>query len=439
MRTLGRIGLAVALGFCATAAPRSTWAGPGKPALPPEWKYVVEDDDEAAAKRLPTLLKKYDTPAKCVELVKLLRGKHAYPTGLPDTATLEHPCSDGKSRQFTYVLPKKYASSKPAGVLVFLHGAVSQPPPGGGAGEARLFGPAVERLGLIVVGPSTYSKVEWADPACRELVQFALEHVKANFAVDENRVFLAGDSDGGRGAYAMAETAMTFFAAAVPVIGSPGGVRRYANFRNLAWLAFNGDQDSIFKIDGVRQQVDGMKASGIDLTWRLIEGAGHDPYLFVKHKDEICDFLEKHPRDPFPKVVHLEVDPSKEGYEAGFPANTMRWVRVESLGGSDADATFDDAGTGLLDGGLARLRAKREGNRIDLETRGIKSVAVLLSDAMVDLSKEVEIHANGKEVHRGRVESDAKTILEEARRFRDRSLVFQARVVIDLQAAPSRE
>jgi predicted esterase len=423
--------LLLALACSAGEGPRVANAGPS---LPPEWKYVDEADDAAAEKLLEPLLKKYDTPAKCGDLVKLLRGRRPYPSGLPDSATLDHKCTDGKSRQFTYLCPKKMNPHKPTGVLVFLHGAISQPAPGGGANEAKLFGPAVESLGLIVVGPSTYDKVEWGDPACRELIHFALAHVKRSFNVDENRVYLAGDSDGGRGAYAMAETEATFFAAATPIIGAPGGVTRFGNLRNLSWLAFNGAEDGIFKLEHVRPDVEGMKAAGIDLTWRLIEKTGHDPYLFTKNKAEICEFLSKHPRDPLPKSVHLEIDPSRTGYEAGFPANTMRWVRVEATGTAEHETTFDDASAGALRSDLPRVRARREGNTITLETRAVKTLSVLVSDAMVDLSKDVEVKTNGRLSFRGRVTSDAKAILEEARNFNDRALVFNARISVDVDA-----
>jgi hypothetical protein len=437
MPSARRVAVPCALLLAAVAGPAATrggspeaWAAPSTPA---EWRYVDEKDGAAAARLLAPLLEKYDTPKKCEDLLKLLRGKRPRPSGLPDQATLEHECLDGKKRQFTYVLPKKFNPSKPTGVLVFLHGAIRQPAPGGGAGEARLFGPAVEALNLIVVGPSTYDGVEWGDPACRELIHHALDHVKRSFFVDENRVYLAGDSDGARGAFATAETAATFFASAAPIIGSPGGVTRFANLRNLPWFAINGGKDSIFDADRVREAVDGMKAAGIDVAWTLLPEAGHDPYLFLKRKEEICDFFAKHPRDPFPKTVHLEVDPEKTGYEAGFPANTMRWVRVEALGSTEHDASFDD-GAGLS-GSFARVRARRDGNRIDLETRGVKRLVVLASDAMLDLSKPVEVRANGRLSFRGAVPNDARAILEEARLFKDRTAVFHARIPVDVEAA----
>jgi predicted esterase len=398
---------------------------------PAEWRYVDAPTDAEAEKLLPALLQKYDTPKKCLDLVKVLRGKRPTPAGLPDEATLDHVCSDGKTRQFTYLCPKRFNPHKPTGVLVFLHGAVSQPAPGGGAGEARMFGPAVESLGLIVVGPSTYDRVEWGDPACRELIHHALFHVKRSFNVDENRVYLAGDSDGGRGAYATIETEATFFAAAVPVIGAPGSVSRYANLKNLPWLAINGEKDTTFPVDHVRPQVEAMKAAGIDIDWKLLEGVGHDPYQFTKRKDEICAFLEKHPRDPYPKVVHVQTDPERAGYEAGFPANTVRWLRIEAAGSAEHSGTFDDE-SGAIRSDLPRARGRRAGNRIDVDTHGVKSVTVLLSDAMVDFAKDVEVAVNGRVLHRGPVAGDARTILEEARRFADRALVFQARVTLDV-------
>jgi dienelactone hydrolase len=312
---------------------------------------------------------------------------------------------------------------------------VSQAAPGGGAVEARMFGPAVESLGVIVVGPSTYDRVGWDDPACRELIHHALFHVKRSFNVDENRVFLAGDSDGGRGAYATPETEATFFASAVAVIGAPGGVTRYANLKNLPWLAINGDKDTTFPVEHVRPQVEGMKAAGIDIDWKLLEGVDHDAHQFTKRKEEICAFFDKHPRDPFPKTVHLQVDPAKTGYEAGFPANTLRWVRIEAAGAAEHEGTFDDESAELLHASLPRVRARREGNRITLDTRGVKTVTVLLSDAMVDLTKDVEITANGRLLFRGKPENDARTALEEARRFADRALVFNARVTVEVDGA----
>ena len=437
MRTTG---LAAALALVVTASvatvhvalPAAAAAARG----PPEFRYVDEADDDAAAGLLADLLKKYDKPGECAALVKLLRTKRKYPASKDDRETLEFECPDGKTRQFTYILPKKYSAKKPVGVLFWLHGAIRQPAPGGGAGEAAMFRPAVEDLGVIVVGPSTYDGVEWGDPACRALIVHALDFVKTNFNVDENRVWIAGDSDGGRGTYATVETTATYWGAAIPVIGAPGSVTRYLNFRNLPWFAINGDKDSIFGIDRVREQVEGMKASGIDLEWKVIEGGQHDPSFFTKYGDEVRAFLSANEREPYPHTVDWCVDPERKDHGGGFPANTIRWLRIDKTGKATNDARFDDDGKGFVRADFPRVRGTYDGNRVEVTTRGVERVTVLVSDQMLDLKKDVVVVVNGRTLFRGPVVPDAGAILEEARRFKDRKLVFSARLTLDVDAEP---
>jgi len=416
------------------AAPPTTAAKDDVPRVrrSAEFKYVDESDAEKAAALLPALLKKYDTPKKCEGLLKALHTKRSYPGKVPGSLTLDHACTDGRTRQFTVIAPPRYSKGRPAGVMIFLHGAVSQPAPGGGANEGRMFAPAVKDLGFIVVGPSTYDRVGWDVPACRELVHHALDFVKQYYNVDENRVYVAGDSDGGRGTYNQIETEATFLAAAVPVIGAPGAVTRFVNFKNVPIFAINGETDSIFKIEDVRRLVEGMKAAGIDLTYKEIAGQGHDPYFFLKYQEEIRDFFEKHERDPFPKTVHWQIDPGREDFGRGFPADTFRWIRIVEAGEGGSHTTFPGEGS-LVRADFPRVEASYEGNRIEVKTSGVKRYAVLVSPDMLDLTREVEVVTNGKPSFQGIVEADARVILEEARRFKDRKLVFANRIEITVE------
>lgn len=407
-------------------------AAPG----PPEFRYLDEEDDAAAEKLLAPLLKKYATPRACDDLVKVLRTKRPYPSKVDDRGTLEWTCPDGKPRRFSWILPKKYSPSKPVGALVFLHGAVSQPAPGGGEGEARLLGaPAVEELGWAVLAPSTYAKVGWDDPACRALVHHALRWLKRNVNVDENRICLAGDSDGGRGTFCIAETEAGAIAAAVPTIGSPGSVTRFLNFRNLPWLAINGGKDTIFQVDRVREMVEGMQASGIDLTWKLLDDAGHDAFLIVKHRAEVQDFLTKHPREPFPKKVEWTIDPERKDHGGGFPANTFRWIRIDATGAAESQTAFEDDGKALVRADFPRIEAVRDGNRIDVRTRGVTRYTVLVAPEMIDAKQPVEVTTNGKASFAGVVAPDARVILEEARRTLDRTSIFVARIEVEVDGA----
>lgn len=413
------------------AASAGTALAPRAHAGPAEQKYLEEEDDAKAEPLLAALLARWKTPKDAADLVKTLRARKPKGDLKKDRGTFDVPCPDGKSRQFTYLLPSRYAPGKPAPVMVWLHGAVRQGPPGGGAGEAEMFRPAVDDLGAIVVGPSTYDGVEWGAPGPRALVHHALRVVKTSFHVDENRVFVCGDSDGGRGTYRTVEAEATAFAAAVPVIGSPGGVTRFVNLRNLPWLAINGAKDTIFDVAHVREGIDGMKAAGFDLDWRLVDDAGHDPRLFLRFAADVRAFLAKHPRDPYPRKVEWSVDPSDPD-AARFPANTFRWLRIDEAGPSDRNASFDDAG--VVRGGLPRVEATRDGNRVVVRTSGVKRVTVLVSDQMLDLGKDVEVVVNDVPLFRGKVVPDPRVVLEEGRRFLDRALVFSARLTLDVDA-----
>jgi hypothetical protein len=424
-----RLGLLLLLGAALSLpAPRVALAAPTTPQ-----HYVFEADEAKAAKMLETLLARYGRPTRHASLLKALRGRRRTPRHLKDQDTISYVCSDGKTRTFTYLLPPKYRASKPAPLMIWLHGAIRQPAPGGGAGEAALFRPVVADLGFIVLGPSTYDGVEWGSVACRGLVRHALAWLEEHCNVDENRVYLCGDSDGGRGTYALCETEAGALAAAVPVIGAPGGVTRFLNLRNLPIFAINGGKDSIFEIDHVRSAVEGMKAAGIPLTWKLLPDGHHDPRCFLTHRDEVRDFLRKHVRDPYPHALDWCVDPARK--DPGHPASDFRWVRIEEVGTARHESTFDDA-RGLLANRLPRVHASYEGNRVELRTRGVKRVTVLVSDQMLDLHEDVEVGVNGRTLFRGRVGSDARVILEEARRFRDRHLVFSNRITLDVDAAP---
>jgi hypothetical protein len=403
--------------------------------LPKLFRYIDEEDEEKAGRLLLKLLKKYNKPSKGRSLLKSLR-KRPYLPGLSKRETVKHMCTDGLVRDFTYIVPSKYNARMKTGVLVFLHGGISQAPPGCGPQSARNSGAAVRDLRFIVIAPSTYSRHEWGEPANRALIRFALEHVKRRFNVDENRVYIGGTSDGGRGTYAMMETEATFFAAALPNIGAPGGVSRFVNFLNLPWFAINGETDGLFKVDKVRRDIESMKAMGIDMTWKLVKGRGHDAGFFMEFKDEVCAFYGRHTRNPFPKKIEWQLDPSKGEYAKGFPANTFRWLRIEETGDSKGKTDFKDAGRRLVQSSLPRIRAKYEGNRIDVETSLVKKYTVLVSGKMLDLKKEIEIYTNRSLSFKGKLLDDPRVILEEARRFNDRQLLFQNRVTIEVDPKP---
>ena len=190
--SLATLTLALAVLALLLASPASALAKDELPRrrLPPEFEYTdAASETRRRPKALPKLLQKYATPKSCAALLD----------DAPEEAalSLEGPGPDharlrlrGREDPAVHVDPPLEVRQGEAG-----RGARSSStarsasrPPGGGADEAGMFAPAVKPLNLVMVGPSTYEGVEWGSPACRGLVYHALDVLKQNVNVDEDRV-----------------------------------------------------------------------------------------------------------------------------------------------------------------------------------------------------------------------------------------------------------
>lgn len=81
------------------------------------------------------------------------------------------------------------------------------------------------------------------------------------------------------------------------------------------------------------------------------------------------------------------------------------------------------------------LRAEAKGNRIEVTCLGIGSFDLFLSPRLVDLGKPVEVVVNGRAAFSGVVKPDLRFLLEQALADEDRSLVYRARLTVEVPAA----
>jgi hypothetical protein len=76
------------------------------------------------------------------------------------------------------------------------------------------------------------------------------------------------------------------------------------------------------------------------------------------------------------------------------------------------------------------LRARVEGNRIDVEVRHVVRYTLLLSSAMLDLDAAIQVFTNGDLSYEGKLDLDRRGMLEQAAADRDRQAVYEARLEI---------
>lgn len=139
--------------------------------------------------------------------------------------TIEH---DGRVREYRLFVPSDIDSAQPAPLVFVLHG-------GGGNGERAerrsSFNEYAERDKWIVVYPSAFAR-NWNDlrgydefPSHREnvddvgLIETLITELSMEFAIDSQRVFVTGGSNGGMLAHTIAARLSGKVAAIAPTIG----------------------------------------------------------------------------------------------------------------------------------------------------------------------------------------------------------------------------
>lgn len=164
--------------------------------------------------------------------------------------------SAGVSMPYRLFIPDRTVRVRALPLIVYLHG-------GGGAGTDNLrqitggntagthlwtVAETQMRHPAFVVAPQLPGDNLWSAPESEkpstyaELVLELLENLSKEFAIDANRVYLIGQSRGGRGTWDLVSKRPDLFAAVVPVCGD-GNTTRARAARDVAIWAFHRAKD----------------------------------------------------------------------------------------------------------------------------------------------------------------------------------------------------
>ena len=209
-------------------------------------------------------------------------------------------------------------------------------------------------------------------------------------AVDPDRVFVVGRGKGVPAAVAAGNYSPQRFAGIVGWAGDAGELGP-ENFLNLPVLFAGG----------------GARAS--EFCERAVElGIEHCTVDAGAGEEEIWQWIQGRARDPWPERVRIVVGQP-------FPTR-VHWLRV-------APTAMDTTATAVVD---------RAAGRIMIACSGTSSVALFLSDALVDLDRPVTLVCNGEssEVKVERSAAETLGLLEEG--ISDDGIVYTAQHVIEL-------
>jgi dienelactone hydrolase len=222
----------------------------------------------------------------------------------------------------------------------------------------------------------------------------AIAEAKKAFAIDEDRVYLTGDSMGGWGTWQVATRNPEVFAAIAPVFGGADyraqlekavlakltPAERFLQERRSSWaqaegllnlpiLVSHGDSDKSVNVEYSRWAVRMLQRWGYDLRYHELPGRGHED---MKVQPGIWEWFLQYRRDAHPRHVRVRAADLQSAH-----AYWLRLTRAERL------MEFLEADAEVIGP-----------NRLRLDTRNV-AAAELQPGLLVDATKPVEVVWNG--------------------------------------------
>jgi poly(3-hydroxybutyrate) depolymerase len=235
----------------------------------------------------------------------------------------------------------------------------------------------------------------WHEAHIDKLFDRLIENLIVFEEVDPNRVYLLGYSAGGDGVYQLAPRMADRLAAAAMMAGHPNETSPLG-LRNLPFTIHVGGLDTGYKRNDVAREWEKKLAelhkadhAGYTHLVQLHEGKPH----WMDREDAVAiPWMAKHTRKPLPEKIVWKQD--------DVTHTRFYWLAADA-------GDFTDR---------AEIVARRDGQTIELESKGFRKVTVRVSDKLCDLDQPVTISAGGKTLFTGRLNRTiavlAKTLAE---------------------------
>ena len=216
-----------------------------------------------------------------------------------------HYLLEGASEVMPYrvYVPRRYSASRAMPLVIALHGL-------GGTEDsffdsyAKVTPTLAEQHGFLMAAPLGY-RVDGgygspimgaADAAAKRRTEYSekdvlevIARMKAQYLVDESRIYLLGHSMGAIGAWALASKYPDIWAAVVPFsgMGSPLLAER---MKAIPQFVVHGDADPTVNVAGSRTMVAALKKLGANVTYVEVPGGNHTDVV-VPNLPKAFEFL----------------------------------------------------------------------------------------------------------------------------------------------------
>lgn len=348
-----------------------------------------------------------------------IRFEVSYPADAPKGSFDGVHTMEGYDDPWRYVVhvPETYDPARKIDLHVYLHGGVQY-------STTRLSNVKKRRLkklrveGAISVYPTARNSAKWWYESQSKNIPEIIKIIKRRYNVDDNRVFLHGLSDGGGGVYYFASHAPTPFAGFIALIGSPHVLREKhnvfgktfpGNFVNKPIFAVNAEDDEFFPASTVEGMFEAINAGGGDVTFHAVTGNHFGMPWLVQKKKAYESFVANYTRNPYPDRLYWQIDKHT-------PFNRIHWLIVKDTNSVDSESA---------------VLVEKTGNTVNLSSKNVSGLTLLISPDHFDLSKHVQVWANEKLVFDQQVVPEVQILDKWFEIDGDRSMLFAHELHLD--------
>lgn len=324
--------------------------------------------------------------------------------------------------EYAVSLPPEYHPLRAYPTIVALHDGT------GPKAAIAWWAAEASRRGFIVIAPEYrlpdqgkeygYSESEHA------AVELAIRDAKRRFAVDSDRVFVAGQLTGANMAWDFGLAHPDLFAGVVVISGLPF---KYVN----KYLEHNAEKVPMYVALGDLAPAANEVVFG-QILKPLVLKAWDVTYLeyFRRGLEDLpeeapaaVEWMEKRRRDPSPKSFEVE---SARPYDNRFYGIV---VREFQQGRTMAPAAVEGFGKNLRPATI-KLDSSKLSNLLRIKTSGVSRFDVWVSPTLIDFKKKMEVRVNDKPRYKGQTKPELAPVLEDLRIRGDRQQIYWMKVSI---------
>jgi hypothetical protein len=248
----------------------------------------------------------------------------------------------GLDYSYNLEVPENYDPARRYQVRVQLHGGVMGRVNGAPRGAGTIG--ALAGAEQIYVIPFAWGQAPWWSSRQEENLAAILDSVKRTYNVDENRIALAGVSDGATAAYYFAMRQTTLFSS---FLALNGNIMVLANDRlvpedlfpnnllNKPFFVVNGGLDRMYPAASVGPYVEHLQRRGVQVNYVVQPDGAHNTQWWPSVKGPFEEFVRRHPRSPHPDRLTWETERPDVHNRAG-------WLIVDNILARDARPPLPD-------------------------------------------------------------------------------------------------